>query len=84
MEEMTRLPLCYLDGVRKAIKDGRWKAKLDPVAFIRKAGRSSTFQVLTTMKIRRSIGPVSQTLPSWIRESGKFYGRSLVVTAGSR
>jgi hypothetical protein len=43
MTNTIRLPLCYLDGVRKVIDQGRWKAKLDPVGFIHKCGQLAAF-----------------------------------------
>src|SRR5437016_1476755 len=39
MATSIRLGLCYLDAVRKVISEGRWRAKFDPLGFVRKAAQ---------------------------------------------
>jgi len=43
VRDIIRLPLCYVDSVHKVVTDGRWKAKLDPLAFIKKTAQTVAF-----------------------------------------
>jgi hypothetical protein len=53
VKDVVRLPLCYVDGVHKVIANGRWKAKLDPVAFIRKTAQTAAFASLGLAEQKR-------------------------------
>jgi hypothetical protein len=69
-----------VDSVHKVIADGRWKAKLDPVAFIRKTAQTVAFASLglaeqrkdrTKTYVGRAIDP-EQKRPPTLEESLQF------------
>lgn len=41
MSGNVRLDRCYFNGVQKAIDSGRWRAKCDPIGYIRKVGQTA-------------------------------------------
>jgi hypothetical protein len=51
--DVIRLPLCYMHSVHKVIADGRWKAKLDPLTFIRKTSQICEFASFGLLKQNR-------------------------------
>jgi len=45
MSDTVQLELCYLKGVKKAIDNGRWRGKNEPIAFIRKVGQTAALNL---------------------------------------
>jgi hypothetical protein len=74
MATCIKLPLCYLDSVCKVIEEGRWRAKLDPLTFIRKTAQSAIFGSLsneqrnrTRAYVGRAIDPMPKSSPGPMR-----------------
>jgi hypothetical protein len=80
VKDVLRLSLCYVDSAHKVIANGRWKAKLDPAAFIRKTAQTVAFASLglaeqkrdrTKTYVGRAIDP-EQKRPPTREESLQF------------
>jgi hypothetical protein len=80
VKDVIRLPLCYVDNVHQVIAGGRWKAKFDPIAFIRKTAQTAALTSFglaeqkrdrTKTYVGRAIDP-EQKRPRTLEESLQF------------